>query len=285
MRPIRIRRTGRRWRPSSPSTTRVVRPAARSISCWNSTGSEHLGSPPRPRVVAALPRLEAPIGSDNGTSVNSGRRRSSRSRAASTTDVMLAGAGRMVAELLAGTTAQRGSGTTRPSRRPAPVLQRHRPAARFLGGLSPRGGQPRESRRCGSRASGAYSRMAKRWLRTSCCGRRPVPLECGFRCQRSSKTDKFLTLIDLIGSGTRFSVDLDVGGREMAVGSVGNRVLGGFPSSLWARSLRPWGATASTAPALAARALAGWSLTVPHARGLSWYLVRQLRGGVVDPGL
>ena len=60
-------------------------------------------------------------------------------------------------------------------------------------------------------------------------------------CQRSSKTDKFLTLIDLIGSGTRFSVDLDVGGREMAVGAVGNRVLGGFPSSLWARSLRPWG--------------------------------------------
>ena len=227
MRPIRIRRAGRRWRPSSPSTTRVVRPAARSRAgtlpgpsisearraraswrrslglklplgritglqltrdgVWNSTGSEHLGSPPRPRVVAALPRLEAPIGSDNGTSVNSGRRRSSRSRAASTTDVMLAGAGRMVAELLAGTTAQRGSGTTRPSRRPAPVLQRHRPAARFLGGLSPRGGQPRESRRCGSRASGAYSRMAKRWLRTSCCGRRPVPLECGFRVYSSAE--------------------------------------------------------------------------------------------------
>ena len=51
-------------------------------------------------------------------------------------------------------------------------------------------------------------------------------------CQRSSKTDKFLTLIDLIGSGTRFSVDLDVGGREMAVGAVGNRVLRGFPSSM-----------------------------------------------------
>ena len=43
---------------------------SRVFSCWNSTGSEHLGSPPRPRVVAAFPRLEAPIGSDNGTSVN-----------------------------------------------------------------------------------------------------------------------------------------------------------------------------------------------------------------------
>ena len=40
------------------------------ISCWNSTGSEHLGSPPRPRVVAAFPRREAPFGSDNGTYVN-----------------------------------------------------------------------------------------------------------------------------------------------------------------------------------------------------------------------
>ena len=84
-----------------------------------------------------------------------------------------------------------------------------------------------------------------------------MSFETRFRAQRSSKTDKFLTLIDLIGSGTRFSVDLDVGGREMAVGAVGNRVLGGFPSSLWARSLRPWGATASTAPALAASAAFG----------------------------
>ena len=34
----------------------------------------------------------------------------------------------------------------------------------------------------------------------------------------------------------------------MAVGAVGNRGLRGFPSSLWSRTLRPWGASASTAP-------------------------------------
>ena len=177
---------------------------------------------------------------------------------------MLAGAGRMVAELLAGTTAQRGSGTTRPSRRPAPVLQRHRPAVEHRPRLSGRtrhreGPRPRARRspgccatvrgkssraksssnsgRCVRRGvpgagrgghkrpsltprrsphqrtlisspsrrrafSGACPQEAvnlekvvdaevvlpartrgwrKRWLRTSCCGRRPVPLECGFR--------------------------------------------------------------------------------------------------------
>ena len=33
-----------------------------------------------------------------------------------------------------------------------------------------------------------------------------------------------------------------MGRKMLAVGAVGNRVLRGFPSSLWARSLRPWGA-------------------------------------------
>ena len=48
-----------------------------------------------------------------------------------------------------------------------------------------------------------------------------------------------------------------MGRKMLAVGAVGNRVLRGFPSALWARSLRPWGASASTAPALAASAAFG----------------------------
>ena len=52
-------------------------------------------------------------------------------------------------------------------------------------------------------------------------------------------------------------LEILMGRKMLAVGAVGNRVLRGFPSSLWARSLRPWGASASTAPALAASAAFG----------------------------
>ena len=68
-------------------------------------------------------------------------------------------------------------------------------------------------------------------------------------CQRSSKTDLDHQPVRRVRHRC-FRVPLR---RRMmtAVGAVGNRGLCGFPSSLWARSSRPWGAAASTAPPLA----------------------------------
>ena len=71
-------------------------------------------------------------------------------------------------------------------------------------------------------------------------------------CQPSSRTDRFSTLVGALAPGTDLFVLILMKRKISAVGAVGNRVLRGFPSSLRARSLRPWGAAASTAPALAA---------------------------------
>ncbi len=80
-------------------------------------------------------------------------------------------------------------------------------------------------------------------------GRTPY---AALRCQRPSKPDGFLDTCRGARLRHRFSWILMKGRTTTAVGAVGNRVLRGFPSSLRARSLRPWGAAASTAPALAA---------------------------------
>ena len=66
------------------------------------------------------------------------------------------------------------------------------------------------------------------------------------------------------------------------MGAVGNRGLRGSPSSLWARSLRPWRAAASTAapPAGGGMMPAGTSIANLMASGRSH---RRLRGNVERP--
>ena len=63
----------------------------------------------------------------------------------------------------------------------------------------------------------------------------------------ASETDEFAALVDAIGSDTGF-VNLDERETETAVRPVGTAVFAGFPNSRWARSWRPWGASAFTAP-------------------------------------
>ena len=68
-------------------------------------------------------------------------------------------------------------------------------------------------------------------------------------CQESRESAQFSTPVDAVGSSTGSSSGfLRKMMKRMAVGAVRNRVLCGFASSLWARSLRPWGASASMAP-------------------------------------
>ncbi len=65
-----------------------------------------------------------------------------------------------------------------------------------------------------------------------------------------------------------FSLDLDERGRGWAVGAVRNRVLGGFASCLWARSLRPWERRRPWPPALAqATVSSGWCRGRSQPRG------------------
>ena len=67
-------------------------------------------------------------------------------------------------------------------------------------------------------------------------------------CQESRESAQFSTSVDAVGSSTGSSSGfLRKMMKRMAVGAVRNRVLCGFASSLWARSLRPWGASASMA--------------------------------------
>ncbi len=83
-----------------------------------------------------------------------------------------------------------------------------------------------------------------------------------------------------------FSLDLDERGRGWAVGAVRNRVLGGFASCLWARSLRPWERRRPWPPALArATVRSGWCRGRSQPRGDAPRLCLSGPGDRPVPGL